>query len=58
MQLTDRRIYLTWEAASLLEEVPLYEDRESALEPSFPRIQSMTDLFPEAWPEPCGHFPL
>jgi len=58
MQLIDRRIYLTWEDARLLEEVPLYEDRESALEPSFPGIQSRTESFPEAWPEPGGHSPL
>jgi len=56
MQLTDRRIYFTWESARRREDVPLYEDRESALEPSFPGIQSMTESFHEAWPEPGGHF--
>ena len=56
MQLTNRRIYLTWDDARRLEEVPLYEDRECALEPSFPGPQSMTESFHEAWPEPGGHF--
>ena len=51
MQLTDRRIYLTWEDARRREGIPLYEDKESALEPSFRGTLSMTELYPE----PCGH---
>jgi hypothetical protein len=57
MQLTNRRIYLTWEdVRHRQEEFPLYEDRENALEPSSPRTQSMTESLHEAWPEPGGHF--
>jgi len=56
MQLTGRRIYVTWEGPVGREDVPLYEDRESALEPSLPGTQSMTESFHEAWPEHGGHF--
>ena len=54
MQLTDRRIYLTWEDARRRKGFPLYEDKESALEPSFPGTLSMTESYPEPWPG--GHF--
>ena len=58
MQVTNRRIYLTWQDAShRLEEFPLYEDRTSALEPSIPGVQSMTESYYEAWPETGGYFP-
>jgi hypothetical protein len=56
IQLTNRRIYLTWEDSKLLEEVPFYEDKECALEPSFPGSRSMSESYHEAWPEPGGHF--
>jgi len=56
MQLTDRRIYLTWEDARRREGVPLYEDKESTLEPSFPGTLSMTELYLEPWPG--GRSPL
>ena len=39
-----------------LEGVPFYEDKECALEPSFPGTQSMAESYHEAWPEPGGHF--
>ena len=55
MQLTDRRIFFTWEYARRREGVPLYEDRESALEPSFPGNQSMTESFHEPWSQRGGH---
>ena len=56
IQLTNRRIYLTWEDSNRLEGVPFYEDKECALEPSFPGTQSMAESYHEAWPEPGGHF--
>jgi len=56
MQLTSRRIYVTWDGLGRRKDVPLYEDRESALEPSLPGTQPMTESFHEAWPKPSGHF--
>jgi len=40
MQLTDRRIYFTWDEPNR-RDLPLYEDDESAPEPSSPRSSSM-----------------
>ena len=58
MQLTNRRIYLTWQDAShRLEEFPLYEDRTSASEPSILWTQYMTESYHEAWPETGESFP-
>ena len=58
MQLTDRRIYFTWQGARRQENVPLYEDGENILDPSSPGTQFMTESFHEVWPEPGGHFSL
>jgi len=49
MQLTDRRVYFTWEDARH-RDVPLFKDEEDVPEPSSPRTSSMAEEFYEPWP--------
>ena len=46
MQLTDRRVYFTWEDARRRNDVPLYKERENALGVTL----SMDEPSHEAWP--------
>jgi len=59
MELTDRRIYFTWEDARR-RDVPLFKDEEDTRpEPSSSGAMSTTELSQEAWvnPEFGGHSP-
>jgi len=49
MQLTDRRIYFSWEDARR-RDIPLFKDRENRPEPSPPGTPSIAGPSPEAWP--------
>ena len=49
MQLTDRRIYFSWEDARR-RDIPLFEDGENRPEPSSPGTPSIAKPSPEAWP--------
>jgi hypothetical protein len=49
LQLTDRRVYFTWEDARR-RDVPLFKDEEDVPEPSSPGTPSMAEEFDEAWP--------
>ena len=49
MQLTDRRIYFTWEDARRRDDVPLYTERENALGPLLSEIISMDEPSQETW---------
>ncbi|KAH9962255.1 hypothetical protein BC827DRAFT_1199936 [Russula dissimulans] len=48
MQLTDRRIYFTWDEPNR-RDLPLYEDDESAPEPSSPRFSSVIEPLGLPW---------
>jgi hypothetical protein len=50
MQLTDRRIYFTWEDARRRDDVPLYTERENALGPLLSETISMDEPSHETWP--------
>jgi len=49
MQLTDRRIYFSWEDARR-RDIPLFKDGENKPEPSSPGTPSTAEPSPEAWP--------
>jgi len=49
MQLTDRRVYFTWEDARR-RDVPLFKDEEDVPESSSPRTPSVAEEFYEPWP--------
>jgi hypothetical protein len=50
MQLTDRRIYFTWEDARRRDDVPLFKDDQNALVPSSPVAPSFAEQLGEPWP--------
>ena len=50
MQLTDRRVYFTWEDARRRDDVPLYTERENALGPLLSRTTSMDEPSHDTWP--------
>jgi len=49
MQLTDRRIYFSWEDARR-QDIPLFKDGENKPEPSSPGSPTTAEPSPEAWP--------
>ena len=48
MQLTDRRVYFTWEDVRRRDDVPLF--KENALVPSSPVTPSLAEQLGEPWP--------
>ena len=50
VELTDRRVYFTWEDAGRRNDVPLYKERESVPGPSSYGTLSMDEPSHEAWP--------
>lgn len=50
MQLTDRRVYFTWEDARRRDDVPLFKDEQNALVPSSPVTSSLAEQLGEPWP--------
>ena len=49
MQLTDRRIYFTWEDARRREDIPLFEDAENAQELSLPTSPTLDQELQALW---------
>ena len=55
MQVTDRRIYIAWEDATLRENIPLFEDAENAQDLPPPHITPALNIDYEMPPEECGY---